>query len=317
MISHRISETDLLARIDAHKPGWRTKAAAATSACKTAKKYVTKNAAGTGTEGLWSEIKEVFMTLQHDKCCYCERKLASAAFGKIEHDIEHYRPKSRVKNWFTAAVKMELPDWPASLGQSGAKTKGYYLLPFDPRNYATACKECNSPLKSDYFPCAGAPRLAAASPAAASAEKPWLIFPVGDLDEFAEELIQFDGILAQPVHDATADLPRHWRARVTIRFFQLNLPTSATPGVAPGEGRENLYRERAEAISQIAYALDSLERATTAARRKQDEKTIQRLVAAESSHAGCRRSFLKLWMDPASRAKAVTVWETVEQYLNG
>lgn len=316
MISHRISDVGLLARIGTHKPTWGAKAAAATAACAAAEKYVTVNAAGADTDGLWSEIKEVFMTLQHDKCCYCERKLASAAFGKIEHDIEHYRPKSRVKNWFTAAVKNELPDWPAALSQSGAQTKGYFLLPFDPRNYATSCKECNSALKSDYFPCGKNPILNASSPAVAAAEEPWLIFPVGDLDESAESLIQFDGILAQPVHTATADPRRHWRARVTIRFFQLNIPTSATPGVAPAAGRENLYRERAAAISELADCLDALETTTTAARRAQRERKIKRLVAAGSVHASCRRSFLNLWMNPGTRMRAVKIWEDVDEYLD-
>ena len=166
MISYRISETDLFARIDAKKPTWRARAVDATAACLAAGKYVTTNAAGTSTDGIWSDIKEVFMDLQHDKCCYCERKLASATFGKVEHDIEHYRPKSRVKNWFSPAVKAEMADWPVGLGRSGAETKGYFLLPFHPRNYATSCKECNSALKSDYFPCGKNPVLDADSPAA-------------------------------------------------------------------------------------------------------------------------------------------------------
>lgn len=316
MISYRVSEADLVARIHALKPKWRARAAAATAACATAGKYVTKNADGTDTEGLWGEIKEIFMTLQHDKCCYCERKLASATFGKVEHDVEHFRPKSRVKNWFAPAVKKELPDWPASLGKSPAQTKGYFLLPFDPRNYATACKECNSALKSDYFPCGKAPILDAPSPAHAASEEPWLIFPVGDLDESAEDLIQFEGILAQPVHDAASDPKRHWRARVTIRFFHLNVPAE-TGGAPASEGRENLYRERAETISDLAYALDSRERATTAARRQQDERKIRRLVAAEGTHANCARSFLKLWTEAATRAKAVTLWGNIETYLAG
>ena len=147
------------------------------------------------------------MELQHDKCCYCERKLASARYGKVEHDIEHHRPKSRVKNWFTAKVKAELPDWPAGLGQSGANAKGYHLLPFDFRNYATSCKECNSALKSDYFPCAKNPVLDADSPAAAMTEEPWLIFPVGDLDEPAESLVQSSDLVVTLPPEGARDAP--------------------------------------------------------------------------------------------------------------
>jgi hypothetical protein len=316
MISYRISDAELLARIDTHDAGWRTEAAAATAACAAAGQYVKNNAAGKKIDGLWGDIKKVFMDFQKTKCCYCERRLGSKTTGKAEHDIEHYRPKSRVRNWFTSAIKKDFPDWPAALGQSGAHAKGYHLLPFDPRNYGTACKECNSALKSDYFPCARNPVLDAASPAAAAAEEPWLIFPIGEGDEPAETLIQFDGILAQPVHDATADPRRHWRARVTIRFFQLNIPAPEQQGESPAEGRENLYRERAEAISELAYALDSLERATTAAWRTRDEKKIKRLLADRSTHANCRRCFLRLWTAPATRARAVEIWDDVERYLN-
>jgi hypothetical protein len=312
MISYRISEADLLGRI---KATWLTRAEAATAACQAAGKYVKKNAAGVEIEGIWSEIKDVFMKLQHDKCCYCERKLASVQYGKVEHDIEHYRPKSRVKNWFTAAVKAELPDWPAGLGRSGAKAQGYHLLPFDVRNYATSCKECNSALKSDYFPCGKEPVLDAVTPALAAAEEPWLIFPVGDLDESAESLIQFEGITAQPVHDATSDPRRHWRARVTIRFFQLNVPTSAESDTTAPAGRENLYRERAEEISSLADCLDALETTTSAERRAQRERKIKRLTAPDSRHVNCKRSFLKLWADPATRDQAIRIWNDVEAYL--
>lgn len=316
MISYRISEAELIRRVDAAKASWRARAGEATEACRVAGKYVVKNAAGRETEGLWSEIKEVFMKLQHDKCCYCERKLASAKYGKIEHDIEHYRPKSRVKDWFTAGVREDLADWPPELRQSGAEDRGYFLLSFDPRNYATSCKECNSALKSDYFPCARTLILDADSPAAAAGEEPWLIFPIGDLDETAESLIQFEGILALPVHAADIDTRRHWRARVTIRFFQLNMPVRPETGVTSGDGRENLYRERAAAISELADCLDALETTTSQTKRTQRERKIKRLVAAHSAHSGCRRSFLKLWADPTTRDAAVKIWQEVDAYLD-
>lgn len=315
MISYAITHAELLDQIRALDAGWIERAAVATAACEAARHYVKENAAGKTIDGLWGDIKEVFIQLQHSKCCYCERLLESPKYGKIEHDVEHYRPKSRLKNWFTPAVKKDFPDWPATLGQSGAYTKGYHRLAFDPRNYATSCKTCNSTLKSDYFPVSGTPKLEAASPAGAKSEKPLLIFPVGDGDEPAESLIQFDGILAQPVRDAATDAFRHWRARVTIRFFRLN--RSAPEGVAaPGEeGRENLYRARAETISALADCLDALETSTNTAVRNLRENKVKRLIAAASPHANCCRSFLRLWTDPATRAKAVACWLDAEKYL--
>jgi hypothetical protein len=311
MISYPIPHAELLDRIRALDAGWLDKAEAATTACVAAGCYVKKDAAGKAIDGIWRDIKEVFMRLQHSKCCYCERRLESAKYGKIEHDVEHYRPKSRLKNWFTHEVMRDFPDWPARLGRSGANAKGYYRLAFDPRNYATSCKTCNSTLKSDYFPVAGTPKLEAASPPGAKKEKPFLIFPVGDGDEPAESLIHFDGILAQPVHAAGADLFRHWRARATIRFFRLNRP-APEGAAASDEGRENLYRERAEAISKLADCLDAIETSTNAELRK---GRVQRLIDATSPHANCSRSFLRLWNDPATRATAFEYWQDVEKYL--
>ena len=126
MISYRITRAELLDRIRAFDAEWLDKAKAAADACKDAGHYVKTNAEGKKIDGLWGDIKEVFIRLQHGKCCYCERSLESTKYGKIEHDVEHYRPKSTLKNWFTTDVRKDFPDWPNALGQSGAHDTGYY-----------------------------------------------------------------------------------------------------------------------------------------------------------------------------------------------
>lgn len=324
MITYRVTQKDLVEAIIKHNAAWFGEAKAATAACIAVGKYVDEIPANpaTGqkaksTDGLWGKIKEVFMTFQHSKCCYCERVLESQVFGKIEHDVEHYRPKSRVRDWFSKAVKKDLADWPASLTRSGAEDAGYYLLAFDPRNYATACKTCNSTLKSDYFPCRHANALDADSPAKANADQPWLIFPFGDLDELAEDLIDFEGIVAQPAKEAAEDELGHWRARVTIRFFRLNMAEPDADIGPETEGRENLLRERARELTDLARTLDSLETTTSATRRKLDEDRIKFLISAESPHASCKRSFKRLWENPATREKAVKIWVHTELYFTG
>lgn len=322
MISYRISEADLIARIDARKPGWRAKAKVATDACAAAGKYlkgIPKNNATAEKakkfDRLWSEIKEVFMKLQYNKCCYCERKLPNARYGKGEHDVEHYRPKSRIQNWFTKSVKDALDGWPASFGQRGESTKGYHLLAFNPLNYATSCRECNSPIKADKFPCGKSPKLDAKTPAEADAEEPWLIFPVGESDDSAESLIRFTGITAEPLHDPGTDLRRYWRAVVTIEFFKLNAPDDTNGAGNAGEEREFLYRERAAAISELCSELDALKTAQSAQRRTKAEQKIARLTSPQSAHCNCKRSFLKLWINPATHEKANEIWDEVEDYL--
>ncbi len=39
-----------------------------------------------------SAMKDVLLTAQNNKCCYCERSR-----DRVELDVEHYRPKGAVK----------------------------------------------------------------------------------------------------------------------------------------------------------------------------------------------------------------------------
>lgn len=308
MIGYRISDTELDDAITAHNAGWSTRATAATKVCRDEGKFVDQGS-------LWSDIKEVFLRLQHEKCCYCERRLASERFGKVEHDVEHFRPKGRVQNWFSQDVLADFPDWPESIPRSGVKETGYYKLAYDPRNYATACKTCNSALKRDLFPVAGTVRVVGASPSALATEKPLLIFPLGEWDESPESLLYFEGISAVPVHRAEDDLHRHWRARVTIRFFQLNRSNSEADPNNDDGGRENIYRERAEALSSLAKSLDALERTIDNPRiRTLHENDIKRLTSPISPHTNCCRSFLRLWTE--DKHAATDLWLDAAHYLD-
>jgi len=80
MISYPISHAKLLDEIRALDADWLGKAADATAACEAAGKYVKEDAAGKQIDGLWGDIKEVFIRLQHGKYCYCERLLESPEF---------------------------------------------------------------------------------------------------------------------------------------------------------------------------------------------------------------------------------------------
>src|SRR5207342_665422 len=90
------------------------------------------------------------------KCAYCERKLEAEEYGKGEQDVEHFRPKNSVRSWHLPA---ELAQQGVALGSVANPSSGYYLLPYHLFNYCAACKPCNSAIKSDYFPIAGAYRL--------------------------------------------------------------------------------------------------------------------------------------------------------------
>lgn len=103
-------------------------------------------------------------------------------------------------------------------------------------------------------------------------------------------------------------------ARVTIRFFRLNRAApEGTSGTA--EGRENLYRGRAEALSTLADCLDAIETSSNVALLEARKKKVERLTAPASPHTNRCRSFLRLWAEPATRAQAIALGLPAETYL--
>jgi uncharacterized protein (TIGR02646 family) len=79
------------------------------------------------------EVKALLVKAQNNKCCYCERDCTTANLH-----VEHYRPKTRVKQALMA--KVHYP--------------GYYWLTYEWNNLFLACHECNSTHKGDLFPLA-------------------------------------------------------------------------------------------------------------------------------------------------------------------
>jgi len=229
------------------------------------------------------------MRLQHYKCAYCERRLEDADVGKVEWDLEHFRPKASVKE--IVHNEINFPTGPA-------RDEGYYLLAYHPFNYLASCKPCNTPLKSTYFPIGGTRGPAdARQPKLLADEKPLFIFPLGPTDVSPGSLITYMGMLAVPKHKRGF---KHHRAKVTILCFDLN--------------RETLLLQRAEQLDHMWMAYLVSKGGTATKDVKQAEKTLTRLRSARSIHAGCSRAFYRLIKrDPA---EAVRVYDTVFGFLN-
>ncbi len=169
------------------------------------------------------------MRLQGEsKCAYCERKLESVRYGAGEQDVEHFRPKKGIRPW---RAPVSLRDAGITITDPVGVDRGYYLLAYHPCNYAAACKPCNSALKRDYFPIAGAFQIAGGDPEALQDELPLLIYPLGTFDTDPEHLIEFYGLTPRPVVE---EGHARCRALTTLTFFHLADPI----------GRKNLYRER-------------------------------------------------------------------------
>jgi hypothetical protein len=292
MIRYQILPSDLETAIEKEKKGWLAAAAKKTAAFRAAKDFTEP-----ARQNSWSQIKSVFMQIQHNKCAYCERRLGSQAYGKGEHDIEHFRPKNAVKAWPTEKMKQSGKyDYGFATGE--ATDKGYYLLAYNIFNYTTACKSCNTSLKSNYFPIAGKRVGASDDFDRLKKEKPFLIYPLGQTDDDPEELITFHGILPVPKFKSGH---RYRRARVTIDFFDLDT-------------REELLRLRAEVIQKIwlAFIILNEQQASNEA-RKIAQQIIDRALSSSIDQAACARAFYRLCQEDHKLAR--TFAEQADQFL--
>lgn len=279
MIHYPITQAELEKKIG---QDWLDRAAERTAVFKQQGYYEEKSS-------IWSEVKPVYMALQgNGKCAYCERQLEEVTLGKVEQDVEHFRPKGNIKAW---KPTKKLADAGIAFSPVPASGLGYYLLPYHPFNYAAACKPCNSTLKKDYFPIAAKYNLKGSNPAKLKTEKPYLIYPIGDVDTDPEKLIEFRG--ASPVAVAKSGHARN-RALVTIEFFKLDDP----------DKRKNLYRDRAILIMAL-FPLLQKTKTGTAAQKATARATVDGFLKPELKHLNCARSFDRLFAENSVEAEAV------------
>ncbi|EHR69477.1 hypothetical protein BurJ1DRAFT_0595 [Burkholderiales bacterium JOSHI_001] len=81
---------------------------------------------------VYQEAKPYLMKLSHGKCAYCETLLAANQPG----DVEHYRPKGRIRDETGKVVKVKLQN-------DEIEHPGYWWLAYDWRNLLPSCTDCN------------------------------------------------------------------------------------------------------------------------------------------------------------------------------
>lgn len=288
MIRYHITSADLERRVDQHSPKWRADAEART------RRFI---AAGQfdETSHAWSDVKEVFMRLQHEKCAYCERQLAGEDHGgTIEHDVEHFRPKSSVEVWPGSAG--------FNFGSDTADPNGYFWLAYHLENYAVACKKCNSPLKDNHFPVRNVRVIdPALSPVELNErEKPLLVNPVGDETDGDDPagLITFLGFNAVPVKKTGAN---RTRAIGIIEFFKLN-------------DREELRKGRAKIIVALSICLQTAgSRQVAHALRTEAREAVELYTSASAPHSSCAAAFERLFS--TNRPSAIRLASEARLYL--
>lgn len=281
MIAYRISRSELIQRIEARVPNW----------IKNARNKTRENfKVGASAEGnIWSDIKDIFRQLQGEsKCAFCERKLPSGDGGNYEIDVEHFRPKNLVKSW---PVPAHLNHIVTSLPPSD--NKGYFLLTYEVSNYSVSCETCNECIKKNFFPIEGTYNLNGRNPRRLSAERPLLIFPIGNHDIDPESAINFNG--ASP-KACSIDTHVRNRALVTIAFFKLNDEAE----------RANIFLERSDIIITLRGLLvEECASYTTLARKIEARELIVAYSSSKCKHANCARSYIRLFAQDRARADAV------------
>jgi len=282
MIRYPVSQQELEKLIEAESPGWLAKAAKRTESFRAKGRYEE-------TSSIWSAVKAVYMRLQGgSKCAYCERKLEDVDLGKVEQDVEHFRPKGNIKGW---RVPKKLAGQDITASPVPKAGKGYYLLPYHPFNYASACKPCNSSLKKDYFPIAGAYQLEAEDPAQLAGEQAYLVYPIGGIDDDPEQLIGFHGL--SPYALASQGHKRK-RALVTIEFFRLDDAVK----------RKNLFRDRALVVMALYPLLKNTTEGTPAEKAKA-KKDVKALLKPRLAHLNCAKCFAHLFEAQPEEARLV------------
>lgn len=240
--------------------------------------------ASTDFTSLWTKIKQLYIDLQNSKCCFCEKPLE----GKIEQDVEHFRPKTVVKPWRVPA-KLTAEGITVKQPADGSAEDGYSQLAYQPFNYAMSCKTCNSTLKKNLFPIEGTRDSASVDPSTMKTEKALFIYPIGTFDTDPESLIAFDALSPIP-RNATGYGRR--RAVVTIEVFRL-------------DRRKDVIKQRAYLLRLLYLELEGKANAASAAKRAEHQKAIEALTCPEAPFTNCMRCFAELHLNDPTRAEQI------------
>jgi len=240
----------------------------------------------------WSDIKPVFLDLQHHKCGFCESFIGGQYSPEedrrdlYEQDVEHFRPKAQVKQW-------EAPEaWGQGPELQVGRPHGYPWLSHDPENYLASCKTCNSGRKRTYFPVRTPLQDYDDEPSVTSlkGEQPYLLFPLGEVEDIdPQEYIEFLGDQPVPHHQWEEGTQEYWRAAVTIEVLGLR--------------RADLSLPRKRAIVRLARERCTLPLASPNGWRP----ILEAQGDAHHPFSSCVRSYLRLCEENPELAQELAV----------
>ncbi len=138
------------------------------------------------------DVKLALRKAQADKCAFCEAKIMHITPG----DVEHFRPKSAVKQ--AGGTTLEFP--------------GYFWLAYDWGNLLLACSNCNRRHKGNLFPLVDPKKRCRSHRGKLSQERPLFINPAS---EDPEPHVEFVGETIRPRNGSV-------RGQTTIDELSLN-----------------------------------------------------------------------------------------------
>ena len=178
---------------------------------------------------------------------------------------------------------------------------GYRFLAYHPFNYAAACKPCNTVFKGNLFPIARKRAVDATDPPAHTKERPYLIYPIGDLDDDPESLITFNGPVPQAARQSGHN---RFRAQATIAIFKLDDPVN----------RKVFFEGRAKAIQFLFLNLEAIRRDDDPPLVRAAEANVARMLRDSEPFASCMRCFNRMYHQ--SRAEAMAIFEGIVAFLD-
>lgn len=184
------------------------------------------------------EVKIALRTAQHDKCAFCEAKVTHITDG----DIEHFRPKSAVKQ--NAGGKLEYP--------------GYFWLAYDWENLLLACNNCNRRHKGNLFPLLDPKKRCRPHRRNLTHESPLFVNPA---DEDPAPFLEFVGetVIARggnPRGQATIDALGLDRSELTNhRLTKLRLLQQLQQALSELQSRSRPTRSQQQTIADIQALL--------------------------------------------------------------
>ncbi|PTT76010.1 hypothetical protein DBR42_27700 [Pelomonas sp. HMWF004] len=249
------------------------------------------------SQAYWSEVKGAFIALQSHKCAYCETPMPQGQRKKVAYDVEHYRPKSRTQAWPTQTIRRDLG---ITYRVNAGRRRGYPELAHHAWNYAVACKVCNSPYKSDYFPLLGRCNGASHSPLTLNlTELPAIPLPLGTWGEDPEAFLTFHGFIAVPKAGLKGDMLK--RTQVVIDFFELNR-------------RPDLLLGRAATIGLLYRNLREMQHPHLARNAAEAQSWVDQQLSSEAPYAAAARAFRALHLAAPGQAK--TVAQLAQRYVH-